>query len=179
MNGYLFPKEDLRVLSQIVMQVVANGKLSLLARKAAAIGKLTAKNLMVSEAVEGYALLLENILRFPSEVTNVQGITKIPTSLKVEWLWHPFEAIRNSNFENGTRRVSSYLDKVEKQWNNTQKGNSMSVPTTNESFVYSIWEEQRSVDMANMRKRREDDEVCVSISRISLTANFCNKFKPI
>lgn len=158
-NGYLFSKENLRGLSQIMMQVVLNGKLSLLARKTAGIGKHTAKNLMVSETVEGYALLLENILKLPSEVANVQNVTKIPANMKVKWLWHHFEAIRDSSFRNGTRSVSRYIDKVERQWNHTQRENSVTLTVTNDNFVYSIWEQQKLIDIGNLRKRREDEEL--------------------
>jgi hypothetical protein len=65
-----------------MVQVVSNGKLSLLARNATAIQKHIAKNLMVSKTIEGYALLLENILRFSFEAANVQGVTKIPANMK-------------------------------------------------------------------------------------------------
>lgn len=160
MNGYLFSKENPRGLSQIMMQVVSNGKLSLLARKTAGIGKHTAKNLMVSETIEGYALLLENILKLPSEVADVRNVTDIPANMKAKWLWHHFEAIRDSNFRNGTRSVSRYLDEVERKWNHTHKENSVSLTVTNDNFVYSsIWEQQKLIDIFNLRKRREDEEV--------------------
>lgn len=159
MNGYLFSKDNPRGLSQIMMQVVSNGKLSLLARKTAGIGKHTAKNLMVSETIEGYALLLENILKLPSEVADVRNVTDIPANMKAKWLWHHFEAIRDSNFRNGTRSVSRYLDEVERKWNHTHKENSVSLTVTNDNFVYSIWEQQKLIDIFNLRKRREDEEV--------------------
>ncbi|KAM3340584.1 hypothetical protein P3S68_028218 [Capsicum galapagoense] len=47
-NGYLFPKENVKVLAQIMLQVVSNGELSLLACKAASVGQHNARNLMVS-----------------------------------------------------------------------------------------------------------------------------------
>ncbi|KAE8685128.1 putative UDP-rhamnose:rhamnosyltransferase 1-like isoform 1 [Hibiscus syriacus] len=67
-NGYIFPKENIRVLTQIILEVIPNGKLSPLARNIASIGRGTVKNLMVPETVEGYAFLLENVLKLPSEV---------------------------------------------------------------------------------------------------------------
>jgi hypothetical protein len=60
--------------------------------------------------------------------------------------------------------VSSYLDRVEKQWNHTQKENPTTVSAMNEDFMYGIWQEQKYIDMVNMRKRREDEEVSVSFS---------------
>ncbi|CDP08738.1 unnamed protein product [Coffea canephora] len=158
-NGFLFPKENIRVLSQIVMQVVSNGKLSLLALNAAAIGRQTAKNLMVSESIDGYVSLLENVLKFPSEVASVQSVLEIPSNLKASWLWHPFEHIRNLSEHNKTKRINRFLDKFERQWNHTQRDGSLPAALTGENFVYSIWEEEKSIQVAYMRKRREDAEL--------------------
>ncbi|CAI9101206.1 OLC1v1038475C3 [Oldenlandia corymbosa var. corymbosa] len=158
-NGYIFPRENIRVLSQILMQVISNGKLSLLASNAAAIGKHTAKNLMVSESVEGYASLLESVLRFPSEVTNVEPVSEIPANLKAEWSWTLFEASRDSVLLNATRRIMKFLDEFEQQWNQTQNEGSVPAVGTNENFFYGIWEEEKSFQIAYVRKRREDDEL--------------------
>nr|GMD31581.1 Phosphatidyl-myo-inositol mannosyltransferase [Ipomoea batatas] len=155
-NGYLYPKQNVEVLTQIMAQAVANGKLSLLARNAASIGKQTARNVMVSESVEGYALLLENILRFSSEAANPQSVTKIPLKLKSEWQWHLFEAIDTEHTQNRTWRTYMSLNKLEKQWNHTEKESSVAMSDT---FVYSIWEEEKYIQMANRMKRREDDEL--------------------
>ncbi|KAL0397960.1 UNVERIFIED_CONTAM: hypothetical protein Scaly_0244400 [Sesamum calycinum] len=157
-NGYIFPKEDIGVLTQIMSQLVSNGRLSLSAQDAASSGKHAAKNLMVSESVEGYALLLENILALPSEVSISQAAKQIPVELKVEWQWHHFEAIKDAHSPNETRRIYKFLDKVEKQFNHTFKEHPVALYTINDTFLYGIWEEQKYVDMVNMRKRREDEE---------------------
>ncbi|PIN26547.1 hypothetical protein CDL12_00683 [Handroanthus impetiginosus] len=158
-NGYLFPKKYIGVLTEIVFQLISNGKLSPLARNVASIGKRTAKNLMVSESVEGYASLLENVLVLPSEVAVPWGAKEIPMELKSQWQWHHFEALADAPSGNKTGRIHKLLDKVEKQLNRTHKENSMALVTSNETFFYSIWEEQKYVDMVNMRKRREDEEL--------------------
>ncbi|KAL2478723.1 glycosyl transferase family 1 protein [Forsythia ovata] len=111
-NGYLFPKEDIRVLTQITLQMISNGKLSLLALNAASIGKITARNLMVSESKAEYISLLENILTFPSEVAVPGTAKEIPTKLKAEWQWHLFEAIANTHSQNKTQRILKFLDKL-------------------------------------------------------------------
>ncbi|KAK4415888.1 hypothetical protein Salat_2696200 [Sesamum alatum] len=72
-NGYLFPKEDPRVLTQIMSQMVSNGKLSLIAHNAASIGKLP------------------------------QAAKDIPLKLKAEWQWHLFEGIGDSRPPNKTK----------------------------------------------------------------------------
>ncbi|KAI3449229.1 hypothetical protein Pfo_005894 [Paulownia fortunei] len=156
-NGYLFPKEDMRVLTQIMFQMVSNGKLSLTAHNVASIGKRTAKNLMVSESVEGYASLLENILTLPSEVAVPKAAKNIPMKLKAEWQWHLFEASADTHSLNKTRM--KFIDKVERQFNHTHGENPMALIAPNDTFLYTIWEEQKYIDMVNMRKRREDEEL--------------------
>lgn len=159
MNGYLFPKEDIRVLSQIVMQVISKGKLSPLARNVASIGRDTAKNLMVLETIEGYAFLLENVLRLPSEAVPPKDIAEIPLNLKEKWQWHLFEAVLNLTYANRTLRSSKFLDNLEEQWNHTQGRRSGSITAVDDSFIYSIWEEEKQIEIANSRKRREEEEV--------------------
>lgn len=159
MNGYLFPKENVNVLAQIMLQVVSNGELSLPGRMAASVGQHTARNLMVSESVEGYALLLENILRFPSEVAYPKAVTEIPGKTKAEWQWQLFEAIETKYSQNNSLKTSRYLDELERQWDPTQREDSATVVEKNEDFLYSIWEDHRNSEIANKRKRREDEEV--------------------
>ncbi|EYU32192.1 hypothetical protein ABFS82_02G169700 [Erythranthe guttata] len=148
-NGYLFPKENITVLTQIMFRLFSKGEFADLARNAASIGKFVAKNLMVSESVDGYASLLENILLIPSE--------KIPVEWKSKWKWRYFEAITNAVSPN---RINELLDKVERQFNRTHKENSVDFfITRNDRSLYTIWEEQKHVDFDNVRKRREDDEL--------------------
>lgn len=158
-NGYLFPKEDIRVLTQIMFQMISHGKLSLLALNAASIGRGTARNLMVSESKAGYISLLENILTFPSEVAVPETAKEMLTKLKAEWQWHLFEAIADTHYQNKTWMIQKILDKVEKQFDHTHWENSMLSITTNDTFLYSIWEEQKQIEMANTRRKREDDEL--------------------
>lgn len=159
MNGYLYPKENIIVLSQIVQQVVSKGKLSPVARNVASIGRGAAKNLMVQESVEGYALLLENVLRLPSEVAPPKSIAEIPLKLKEEWQWHLFEAVSNLKNLSTTLRSGIFLDNFEKQWNQSQRGKVLPITAADNSFIYSIWEEEKQIEIANSRKRREEEEV--------------------
>lgn len=143
------------------MQVIGNGKLSPLARNVASIGKHTAKNIMVSEFIEGYSSLLENILQFPSEVALPQTISVIPQNLKEEWQWHRFQSSADQTYQDKIRKRHTFLDELEKQWNNSQ-GESSTTLTTTETFLYSIWEEEKLIQILNIRKRREDEEVNVA-----------------
>lgn len=163
MNGYLFPKDNSRVLRQIVFEVISKGKISPLARNIASIGRSTARNLMVSEAIEGYASLLQNILRLPSEVAPPKAVSEIPPNVKEQWQWHLFEAIPNLTYQNRTLRSNTFLDRHEDQWNHSQKNRSSITVSSNDSFVYSIWEEEKYIQMAITKKRMEDEEVRLGI----------------
>ncbi|KAF8413260.1 hypothetical protein HHK36_001236 [Tetracentron sinense] len=158
-NGFLFPKENIGVLTQVLFQVISKGKLSPLARNIASIGKGPARNLMVLETIEGYASLLENVLKLPSEVAPPKAVTEIPPRLKEEWQWHLFEGIIDLKYLNRTLRNYSFLDKVEEQWNYTQMESSGATSAMDEAFSYTDWEEEKSIEMANARKRREEEEL--------------------
>ncbi|KAK6918287.1 Glycosyl transferase, family 1, partial [Dillenia turbinata] len=158
-NGYLFPKHNMKVLTQILWQVISNGRVSSLAHNIASIGKGTARNMMVSNVVEGYALLLENILRLPSEVAFPKAVTEIPLKLKEDWQWQVFEAVPDSTQPNKTLRGYQFLDKVGEQWIRTKLGGSGAAEAAEVAFIYSIWEEEKLVGIANAQKRREDEEL--------------------
>ncbi|KAL5792306.1 hypothetical protein ACOSP7_000900 [Xanthoceras sorbifolium] len=158
-NGYLFPKENIRILTQIILQVISKGKLSPLARNIASIGRGTVKNLMVWETIEGYALLLENVLKLPSEVALPKAIKELSPKLKEEWQWHLFETFLNSTYEDRTLRSDRFLNQVEEQWNQTQRESYGTMPATDDSFLYAIWEEEKSTVTFNTRKRKEEEEL--------------------
>ncbi|XP_019461275.1 PREDICTED: uncharacterized protein LOC109360682 isoform X2 [Lupinus angustifolius] len=158
-NGYLFPKDSSRLLRQIVSEVISNGKISPQARHIASIGRSTAKNLMVSEAIEEYASLIQNILRFPSEVVPPKAVSEISPNIKEQWQWHLFEADPKLTYENKTTRSHTFLDKYEDKWNLSQNNRSTIIVSSNDSFVYSIWEEEKLIQMAITTKRREDEEL--------------------
>ncbi|KAL2892098.1 NAD-dependent malic enzyme [Bienertia sinuspersici] len=113
-NGYLFPKEDIKVLTAIILEVFSRGRLSSLAHNVASIGKRTAKNLKAIDAIEGYASLLENILKLPSEVAIPKPAAEIPSRYKNEWRWSIVDIVPDASYKR--KNVSSYLDKVEERW---------------------------------------------------------------
>ncbi|KAL2336096.1 hypothetical protein Fmac_010542 [Flemingia macrophylla] len=158
-NGYLFPKDNRGVLRLILLEVISKGKISPLARNIASMGRSTAKNLMVSEAIDGYASLLENILRLPSEVAPPKAVSEIPPNVKEQWLWHLFESIPNMTYQHRALRGIEFLDKYEGQWNHSQKNRSTTTVAASDTFVYSIWEEEKYTQLAITKKRREDEEL--------------------
>lgn len=164
MNGYLFPKDNIRVLTQIILQVITNGKISPLARNIASIGRGSVKNLMALETIEGYALLLENVLNLPSEVAFPKAIKELSPKLKEEWQWHLFEPFLNSTHEDRTSRSEKFLNQVELQLNHTERERYLSLPSTDDSFLYDIWKEEKEIQMLNVRKRREEEEVRIAVA---------------
>ncbi|XP_042480684.1 uncharacterized protein LOC122061481 [Macadamia integrifolia] len=158
-NGFLFPKENIRVLTQVLFQAVSNGKLSPLAQNIGSIAKGPARNLIACETIEGYASLLEKVLKFPSEVAHPKDVAEVPPRLKEEWQWHLFEEIVDPRYLNTTSRSYSFLDKIEEIWNHTQTESSGVRSSIDDSFSYSIWEEERYIEMVNARKRREEEEL--------------------
>nr|GEW69353.1 glycosyl transferase, family 1 [Tanacetum cinerariifolium] len=158
-NGHLYPKENLKDLTRIVLQVASQGKLSSLARSIASTGKNTAKNMMVLESIEGYASLIENILNLPSEVASPRAVSEIPSAIKTDWQWHLFEAVADHGYANRNSRIHHFLDMVESRWNHTIKeGRSTDMPA-NDTFVYALWEEEKRSQIMIAKRTREDDEL--------------------
>nr|CAD1834055.1 unnamed protein product [Ananas comosus var. bracteatus] len=129
-NGYLFPKENVGMLTQALLQAVSNGKLSLFAQRVASIGKAHARNLLASESIEGYAVVLENVIKLPSEFASPRTFEEIPSGLKEQWQWN----LQMNNSANTT----SNLD---------------------EAFSSMAWEEAKKIEMANARRRVEEEEL--------------------
>ncbi|KVH97278.1 Glycosyl transferase, family 1 [Cynara cardunculus var. scolymus] len=162
-NGYLFPKENIKALTQIMLQLVSKGRLSSLAYNIASFGKHTAKNMMVLESVEGYASLIENVLNLPSEVASPRAVSEIPSNIKTEWQWHLFEAIADRKYVNRTLRIYHFLNKVEKRWNRTLKESSADLRDRSEQ-PRGTWEDvYRSAKKADRYKNdlheRDDGEL--------------------
>lgn len=156
-NGYIFPKDNIGALTQVLSQAITDAKLSPLARNIASIAKDPARNLMVSETIEGYASLLEKVLKFPSEVAEPSVVADIPPRMREEWQWHLFEEIKGEKYVNRTFRSYRYLDKVEELWNDTQLETSTNA--ISQAFSYTNWGEEKSIEMVNARKRREEEEL--------------------
>lgn len=117
------------------------------------------KNLMVSETVEGYASLLDAVLKLPSEAAPAKEVAEIPSKLKEKWQWQLFKGVSNLTVLHRNQKSSTILDEFEKNWNHTPKRKPGSSFAFNESFVYDIWEEERHTVMSNIKRRREEDEV--------------------
>lgn len=158
-NGYLFPKDNVKILSKIIRHVAPKGKVSPLAHNIAARGKTTGRDLMVSETVEGYASLLQVVLKLPSEVAPPKDVSELSPKHKQEWHWDLFETIPRPAYHKRILRSDLFLDKFEERWNHTQKESSSSKNAVDDTFSYGIWQEEKYIEVAAARKRREEQEL--------------------
>lgn len=157
------------MLTQILIEAISNEKLSYLAQNIAEAGKNLARNLMVTECIEGYSMLLENVLMFPSEVAIPTNVTGIPSKLKQEWQWDLLGKIAHTSkhLDNDMKRRSSSIvtivDKIEDKWNSLRKKDSLhTIKLLDEAFLPINWEEERDIEIVNSRKILLDQEVSLS-----------------
>uniref|UniRef100_A0A1D1Z063 D-inositol 3-phosphate glycosyltransferase n=1 Tax=Anthurium amnicola TaxID=1678845 RepID=A0A1D1Z063_9ARAE len=159
-NGYLFSKKDIGMMTQILSHVISNGKLSPLAQNVGSLAGVHAKNFMVSETVEGYASLLEHVVNLPSEFASPKTVADIPMKLKEEWQWNLFENLTYTNDLNKDRRIYAILDKLEGQWNVTRiESSANTTRMIDEAFAPIDWGEEKLIEMVNARKRLEEEEL--------------------
>ncbi|KAK1269792.1 hypothetical protein QJS04_geneDACA006975 [Acorus gramineus] len=159
-NGYLFPKENIVLLTETLFQLISSGKLSPSARNIALIGKENAANLLVSEVIEGYASLLENVLSLPSEISSPKAIADIPKHRKVNWQWILFKGVTGLKYENNDFNGYRILDKLEEQWYRTHMDNSAnSTKIMDQEFSPADWAEEKLIEMENTRRRLAEEEL--------------------
>uniref|UniRef100_A0A0E0C4S5 Glycosyl transferase family 1 domain-containing protein n=1 Tax=Oryza meridionalis TaxID=40149 RepID=A0A0E0C4S5_9ORYZ len=160
MNALLFPSKNIGKLTQVLLQAVSNGKISVLGQKIASAGKVHAKNLMASETIEGYAVLLENVIKFPAEVLTPLTAGEIPVALKQEWKWHLFEDVKHLYHMNGTLAGYNILQKLEEKWRSNQmEDHHRNASKIDDTFSLMAWEEERADEIANIKKRLEEEEL--------------------
>lgn len=159
-NGYLYPKQKVRMITHIITKALSDGKLSLFSQRMASIGQNHAKNLMSRESIEGYINLLENVVQFPSEAVK-PNLIEIPSHLKEQWQWRRFENLTSVYYVEDSRE-EQILQKYEKEWlkieTDGQNGN-LSYSKGDDVFVAIAWEEEKKIEMANIRRQLEEDEV--------------------
>ena len=158
-NGYIFPKKNVAMITEILSQVISDGKLSSSAQKIGSKGKEQGKNLMVSESVIGYAFLLENIIRLPSATASPKTVAEIPSRLMEKWLWYLFEDLAHANGGDRGKKVDRVLDTIESQWNATSEGSLGTGGVLAEAFSPINWVEENRAEIINTLKRLEEDEV--------------------
>lgn len=148
------------MLAQVLLQAVSNGKVSISGQKIASAGKAHAKNLMASETIEGYAVLLENVVKFPTDALHPLTVDDIPLALKKEWKWHLFEDVKHLHHMNTSLSSYKILKKLEQEWHRNQMENSsLSTTKISDTFSAIAWEEQRANEVMDIKRKMEEDEV--------------------
>ncbi|XP_078429041.1 glycosyl transferase family 1 protein [Wolffia australiana] len=153
-NGYIFPKKNIAMITEILSRAVYNGQLSPAAENIGSNGEEQGKNLMVAESVEGYAYLLERLIKLPPEVASPKTAQEILLKFKKSWLWHLFEDLTPGD---GRRKLGQVLDRLESQWNDSHYEASSGALA--EAFSPIDWAEEKEISKQNTLKRLEDDEL--------------------
>ncbi|KAE8716281.1 Glycosyl transferase family 1 protein isoform 2 [Hibiscus syriacus] len=109
-------------------------------------------SMAVEETVEGYAFLLETVVKLPSEVAPPKVVAEHTSKLKEEWKWNLFEDFLNSTFKD---RSSKILNTLEEQWNHSQREKFGSLIAMDDFFSYDIWEEEKKAHVLNAKRREE------------------------
>ncbi|TKW15466.1 hypothetical protein SEVIR_5G238500v4 [Setaria viridis] len=159
-NGLLFPRKNIGMLTQVLLRALSNGKVSVSGQKIASVGKAYTKNLMASETIEGYAMLLENVIKFPTDVLSPLTAGEIPLALKQEWKWHLFEDVKHLHHMNESLSGYKILQKLEQEWHsNLMERPPVSTSKISEAFSAIAWEEQRANEVMDIKRKMEEDEL--------------------
>jgi len=148
------------MLKEILLQAISGRKISPLAQTIASVGRDHAKNFMVSDTIQSYASLLENVIKFPSEIAFPKSVADISSRFIEEWQWHLIDNFTDVN--NLSKLSANYgiLDKIEEHWNHTHSEASANTTSRmDEAFSLIAWEEEKMIEMVNARKRLEEEEV--------------------
>eukprot|EP01018_Ginkgo_biloba_P015372 Gb_19079 [translate_table: standard] len=163
-QGFLFPVGNINMITKALFLATSSGKLSVLAHEIASAGRLHAKDLMVSDAIEGYSELLENVLQFPSEARIPQHVSEIPATIKRVWQWQLMDEASKSNIEYLEQgfKNSSVVSQIEEQWTRSRPMKHIlfdSSKLEEETFSLLDWEEEKTIEMAEDIERREEEEL--------------------
>jgi hypothetical protein len=115
---------------------------------------------MASETIEGYAILMENVIKFPTDVLSPLSAGDIPSALKQEWKWHLFEDVKHLHNTDESFIGGKILQKLEEEWHSNQiEHPRVSTSKIDEAFSAIAWEEQRGNEILEMKRKVEEEEV--------------------
>ncbi|XP_019194793.1 PREDICTED: uncharacterized protein LOC109188619 [Ipomoea nil] len=152
-SAFLYPKEDITVLTEVMARVVSNGKLSRVARKVALVGEHIALNIMVPKSIQAYALILENII--PPGVAGKSLALPVPKFLVPKWKWHLSETV--NKYVSTRFWTHSILNKFEKQFNPIQTESSMD--EMDNIIMNRFLDEEKELQIANSIEEAEEEEI--------------------
>lgn len=147
-----------RVLTQIMLDVISKGKISPLARNIASIGRTTSKSLLVSETIADMPICFRIFSGFHLKLLFLGQHQKSLPILKSNGSGIYLKQCQILHIKIAHQEVT-HLDKYEEQWNHPQKSRYSVTVADNDSFLYRIWEEEKNIQMAIARRRREEEQV--------------------
>lgn len=165
-HGLLFPVGNIQMITEAMSLAITNGRLSVLARKIASAGRLHARDLMVSDVIEGYSTILENVLYFPSEVGIPRHVSEIPWAIKGPWQWQlmgkPIPSISDAEYNKQPLKRSSVVFQVEEFWRKGPRTEDSMLNNSSikeDSFYFIDWKQEKAIQMAEDTERREQEEL--------------------
>ncbi|KAH9310555.1 hypothetical protein KI387_025590 [Taxus chinensis] len=173
-HGLLFPLGNVQMMTKALALAISSGKLSLLAQNIALAGRLHARDLMASDAIEGYSAILENVLQFPSEVAVPHPVSKIPEAIKGAWQWQLIEESSESEnvYSKHDSKKNTIIFQVEEFWTKSPSAEDFKLNVSSiqeETFSLSDWKEEKEKEMAEDIERREEEELEDRRERIKRT----------
>lgn len=145
------------MLSQILLNAISKGNLSLFAQRVASVGKSHARNLMAAEAIQGYISLLEKVIKFPSDVLSPKAVEQIPLRLIEQWQWELFANVSEEGLLNSSSRSSTFLKNLVENRNNSHTNSSAHSYADVDGTLNPIdWEEEKKTEMMIAEDRLEE-----------------------
>ncbi|XP_050210140.1 uncharacterized protein LOC126660612 isoform X2 [Mercurialis annua] len=174
-HGLLFKKYNPDGLMRAFSRLISDGKLSRFGKSVASSGRLLAKNMLALECITGYAMLLENVLSFPSEAL-LPGQSSQLQQKVWEWnlLWNeivPETAdVLGMEGRNSSFRRSSIVFSLEEELTNQMDLTNISGNGT-ETLVPDVptesdWDVLREIDSLEEYERVESEELDERMDRI-------------
>ncbi|KAK8949715.1 hypothetical protein KSP39_PZI005761 [Platanthera zijinensis] len=171
-HGFVFHPHDIDTLASAFSLLIEDKRLSSLARSVAYEGRSLAENMLASDSIIDFAILLESILQFPSDSFLPEPVSKITQQT---WAW---DLLENENHKNNDFQQHEGLWNLTAQRDNTVDfleeklpGKSqISSPAMNESasLVYPTqldWEDLSQIENAENFERREMEELTERMER--------------
>eukprot|EP00250_Pteridium_aquilinum_P011154 c19869_g1_i2 orf=453-2816(-) len=162
-GGLLYPAGDFSALSEKVMLSISMHHMH--DQAASLTGLANATALLVRNALESYADLLESVLAFPSGTMLPKPKVEIPSSLAKDWQWELLNG--SSEYEagdillKGDRAVSGLVFTLERQLNATNNS-SKAVQEEMEDFdilTQEDWVEEKAALLQDDLERKEEEQI--------------------
>lgn len=162
-RSLLYPAGDFGALSKKVMLSISKSHMPDQASSLASLAHVM--KLLVHNAHEVYADLLESVLAFPSGTMLPKPKSEIPSSLTEDWQWELLRSLNeNKSGEislEGGRAVSELVTTLESQLNATiNSSNTIQEEIEDlDILTQNDWEEQKAALLSDDLERKEEEQI--------------------